>query len=327
MPFAVLIDTLDHYLRTLGPDDLDRLSADRLGALAAVFPSLEVLGAAVDIPVNAGERFRVHRAVGELIERLAARQPVLLVLDDLQWADPASLELAAHLARRRPDGAVMIVFGVRSGVTTESARRSLAGIETANDVLSIRVPPLDRPILAELVGCTEAADIDRWYELTRGNPFFALQLARTDPGPGREFALDDVPNAVQGAIRIEFDALSDQAQEVAATAAVVGDPFDLDLVIERERRVRVRGPRWARSAVSQRNRAHDFGPTDLRVQTSARPFGDLSGDPAGHAHRTAPPDRSAPPRSGRRPGRAGTTCRALRSARRHGRHRSPRASG
>ena len=230
VPFAVLIDTLDHYLRTLGPHDLDRLSADRLGALAAVFPSLEALGASVDFPVNAGERFRVHRAVGELIERLAARQPVLLVLDDLQWADAATLELAAHLARRLPDGAVMIVFGVRSGVTSP-ARRSLAGIEAADDVISIAVPPLDRAALGELVGCSEPDDVDRWYELTRGNPFFALQLARADLVPSREFDLDDVPNAVQSAIRVEFDALPEQAKEVAAAAAVVGDPFDLDLVI------------------------------------------------------------------------------------------------
>jgi DNA-binding NarL/FixJ family response regulator len=231
VPFAVLIDAFDSYLRTLDPQDVDRLWIDRLGALAAVFPALEGLGPAVDVPVNSGERFRVHRAVGELIERLAARQPVLLVLDDLQWADAASLELAAHLTRRPPDGAVLVAFGVRSGTTSEQARRSLASIETADHVLWIAVPPLDRAALNELVGSRDPDHDERWYELTQGNPFFALQLARAGVDPGRAIELDDVPSAVQDAIRIEFDALPAAARQIAAAAAIVGDPFDLDLVI------------------------------------------------------------------------------------------------
>lgn len=231
VPFAVLIDAIDNYLRTLDTQDIDRLWADRLGALAAVFPALEGLGPAVDIPVNAGERFRVHRAVGDLIERFAARQPVVLVLDDLQWADAASLELAAYLTRRPPDGAVLIAFGVRSGATAEHTRRSLTSIETADHVLSLTVPPLDRAALGDLVGVHDPGDADRWYQLTRGNPFFALQLARGSVDPSDEFDLADVPNTVQSAIRAEFDTLPPIANEVASAAAVIGDPFDLDLVL------------------------------------------------------------------------------------------------
>ncbi len=61
MPFGVVIDAVDSYLRTLDERDVERLSTDRLGALAAVFPALAGLGTAVDVPVNAGERFRVYR--------------------------------------------------------------------------------------------------------------------------------------------------------------------------------------------------------------------------------------------------------------------------
>lgn len=231
VPFAVLIDAVDGFLRTLDPQDIDRLWVDRLGALAAVFPALQGLGPAVDVPVNAGERFRVHRAVGDLIERLAARRPVLIVLDDLQWADAASLELAAHLAQRPPDGAVLIAFGVRSGATPERTRRPLASIESADEVLSISLPPLGRSALAQLVGSRSGHDDDHWYELTRGNPFFALQLARSDLQPGRSVDPGDVPSAVLTSIQVEFDSLPPPSRAVAAAAAVVGDPFDLDLVI------------------------------------------------------------------------------------------------
>ncbi|MBI4932446.1 MAG: AAA family ATPase [Actinobacteria bacterium] len=231
VPFAVVIDAVDSYLRSLDPNDIDRLATDRLGALAAVFPSLSRLGEAVDVPVNAGERFRVHRAVGELLERLAARQPVLLVLDDLQWADAASLELAAHLAHRPPDGAVLVAFGMRTGSVPEQSQRPLAGIEASDHVTTVEVPPLDRDALAGLIGARQPDEIDRWHDLTRGNPFFALQLARADIVADRAADVDDVPNAVHRSIRIELDALSPLSQKVATAAAVIGDPFHLDLVI------------------------------------------------------------------------------------------------
>ncbi|MEZ5412325.1 MAG: AAA family ATPase [Acidimicrobiales bacterium] len=230
LPFAALIDALDPYLRTLDDRDLERLSLDRLGALAAVFPALEGIGPAIDVPVNAGERFRLHRAVGELLERLAARQPVLLVLDDLHWADQASLELAAHLTRRAPEGAILIAFGVRTASMPERASRALASIETAYQVTRLEVPPLGPAALGRLVGVGGAA-AGRLHELTRGNPFFALQLSHSGAAPGRELTLDNIPQAVQRAIRLELDALAASAREVAGAAAVVGDPFDLDLTI------------------------------------------------------------------------------------------------
>lgn len=234
VPFAVLIDAVDAYLRTLDDRDVERLRLDRLGELAAVFPALSGIGPAVDVPVNAGERFRVHRAVGELLERFTARQPVVVVLDDLQWADAASLELAAHLARRPPEGALLLAFGVRSGVMTDDVRRTMASIDAAEQVVRLDLPPLDRRALGDIVGL-EADAADRLHELTRGNPFFALQLARTgtadDADVGHELGREEVPAAVQRAIRREYDVLADVAREVASAASVVGDPFDLDLTI------------------------------------------------------------------------------------------------
>src|SRR5258708_2278616 len=64
-------------------------------------------------PALQDERYRAHRAVRELLERVAARGPVVLVLDDVHWADTASVELLAALLRSPPDAAVLLVLAAR----------------------------------------------------------------------------------------------------------------------------------------------------------------------------------------------------------------------
>jgi predicted ATPase len=61
------------------------------------------------------ERYRSHRAVRTLLEHLAERRPLVLTFDDLQWADPASVELLGALLRRPPAGAVALVLAPASG--------------------------------------------------------------------------------------------------------------------------------------------------------------------------------------------------------------------
>src|SRR3954447_11175696 len=100
LPFGLIVHALDDYLESLDARAFDRLAADGLGELAAVFPSMGALQAGGDEPSTVAERFRAHRAVRELIERLAARQPFLLTLDRLQWSDGASAELIGGLRPR-----------------------------------------------------------------------------------------------------------------------------------------------------------------------------------------------------------------------------------
>ena len=89
LPFGLLVDALDEYLESLDPRAFGRRTAEDLGELAAVFPSVRALDPGSGRPTTAAERFRAHRAVRELLERLAARRPLVLVLYDLHWADGA----------------------------------------------------------------------------------------------------------------------------------------------------------------------------------------------------------------------------------------------
>jgi ATP/maltotriose-dependent transcriptional regulator MalT len=231
LPFGLFVDALDAYLAALDPRLLDRLAQDRLGALAAVFPSMHSIDHAVERPATTTERFVVHRAVTDLIERLAAGRPVVLLLDDLQWADGASLELINALLRRPPQAAVMIAMTLRIGQGESATLQAVRSIQQTAPVQSIELGPLSLRFISDLVGDATNVEIEQLHRHSGGNPFYAIQLARAQPdnrsAGGRRGG--GVPPAVIRTIVTELDRLSPSARAFAESAAVIGDPFELDV--------------------------------------------------------------------------------------------------
>lgn len=233
IPFGLFMDAFDPYLASLEPRVLDRMAVDRLGALASVFPSLRMLGEAVEHPVSAVERFRVHAAVRELLERLAARRPVLLVLDDLHWTDEATLETLSYLARHPPQAELMIAAAYRRGHGTPSVSAAIQSIERKLGSAVIDVEPLTEASLSMIVSDIDGADLTRLFTLSGGNPFFALELMRAKPGSLAEIGdRDDAPPGVVRAIDAELAAMEAGDRTFVHTLAVLGDPFDVELACE-----------------------------------------------------------------------------------------------
>jgi DNA-binding CsgD family transcriptional regulator/tetratricopeptide (TPR) repeat protein len=236
-PFGPIVDALDAYLGSLDARSFDRLAAEELGELALVFPALRSLRPASALPSTAAERFRTHHAMRELIERIAAPRPLVLTLDDVQWSDGASLEFIGHLLRRPPDAAVMLAATIRSG---RSPARITAAIEAAvrtGKVKQLELGPLDHDEAGRLVGAIASSDLELLYRESGGNPFYLLQLARAAASPKPALSGPDwtdareVPAAIRAAIAAELDGLPARARAFAQAAAVVGDPFELDLAI------------------------------------------------------------------------------------------------
>jgi DNA-binding NarL/FixJ family response regulator len=234
LPFGLVIDALDAYLESLDARTYDRLAADGLGELASVFPSLRSLGAGAADPRTAMERFRAHHAVRELIERLAARQPLLLALDDVHWCDGASLELMGHLLRRPAQAAVMVVATLRTGQADAALFAAIEAGVRDGQVEQLLLGPLDSAAAEKLVEAEGAAERQRLYQESGGNPFYLLQLARSGQagmaadGPQ---GVEGVPAAVTAAIATELDGLAAPVRAFAEAAAVAGDPFEFDLAV------------------------------------------------------------------------------------------------
>lgn len=110
VPFGVVVDALNDYLGSLEPALVRSLDDATARELASIFPALGSLGSELGIRGLGADRYRAQYAIRTVLERLASRQAVVLLLDDLHWADGASIEVIAHISRRRGPLLVALAF-------------------------------------------------------------------------------------------------------------------------------------------------------------------------------------------------------------------------
>jgi DNA-binding NarL/FixJ family response regulator/tetratricopeptide (TPR) repeat protein len=236
LPFAVFVDALDDYLAGLEPVTLAALTDDVQAELAHVFPSLSALAAGREV-ASQHERYRSHRAVRDLLARLAAAKPLVLMLDDVHWADPASVELLGALLRRPPAAAVLLALAVRPRQMPEMLAAAIERTRREAGLTRIMLGALSlndvREFLGEALDATEAAAL---YEESGGNPFYLQQLARAAdraagaaPVAAELSSAIEVPAAVAAVLAEELTMLSGTARLVLDGAAVAGDPFEPEL--------------------------------------------------------------------------------------------------
>jgi predicted ATPase len=221
LPHALWTDALDGHLARAGDRALARLGLADPAALAASLPALSgVAGEAMH-----ADRHRAHRALRDLLERLAGARPVVLCLDDVHWADPASVDALAALVRRPPAGRVLLAMATRERQLPPALAAAVGDAAREDRLTLLDVAPLSREEAVELVGEAGAA----LYAWAGGNPFYLEQLARMsgDASPG---ARDGEDASVRGAVARARD----------------GGPLPCRRVWPRWREAR--SPRWPRTA-------------------------------------------------------------------------------
>ena len=237
LPFSVFVDALDEYVRGLERSRLAALDDDVRTELAHVFPSLTALGTEREVALQ-HERYRSHRAVRELLEQLATAQPLVLVLDDVHWADSASVELLGALLRRPPAAPVLLALAVRPRQVPERLSAALERAQREDLLTRIELGALSAEEAQQLLGdAVDRADAGVLYEESGGNPFYLEQLARSLDRAGGTAAVHDetslaaigVPSTVAAALSEELALLSRSARLVLEGAAVAGDPFEPEL--------------------------------------------------------------------------------------------------
>ncbi|GAA4014295.1 hypothetical protein GCM10022247_41440 [Allokutzneria multivorans] len=237
LPFGVFVDALDDYLADLQPGELEALGRAHVTQLAEVFPSLADHASEQGLEASSPSvRFRIYRAMRELLDVLAKDTALVLALDDLHWADRASIELMEHLLRHPPRGRVLVAAAFRPRQLAPQLSNALLLATTQWYFDVVEVAALTLAETAELLELgAEDPRLSELFEASRGNPFYAEALSDVTlraGGPAEVFTEGVAPPAVLAALRSELHRLPDIVRRAAGAAAVLGDPFTPDLVAE-----------------------------------------------------------------------------------------------
>ena len=205
LPFGLIVAALNDYLGSLDPAMLDGLDQDELRELASIFPSLRQPSGPAATTGDGAERYRLHYSIRAVLERLAKRQPLILSLDDVHWADAGSVEVISHLLRRFRGPLLTAVAYRHAPARFEAKLEGAARVDLSS---RIDLAPLT-PEQARLLIGPEVDDATRaiLYRESGGNPFYIEQLARwshasQDPMPRvAARSPESVPGAVIAAIR------------------------------------------------------------------------------------------------------------------------------
>ena len=168
-----------------------------------------------------GTRLALLHQLVALIERAADRRPLLLVVEDLHWADGASRELFGYLARNLGERPVMLVGTVRTGELPSGhpIRQLVAELGRRDDVVSLPLEPLDAHHVGEQVtaidGRYDPARAAAIYERSGGNPLFVEALASNE-------AATESTGQLRSLLRERVARLSDSARHVLGVASIAG---------------------------------------------------------------------------------------------------------
>ncbi len=233
LPYAIWADAVHPYLRGLAAEELSAVVGWAAPLLEPVFPALAGLlppdvfqgqvGGGLD--AQGPNRRRVLESVFQFLRRLSARAPLVLVLDDLHWADAASLELFAYVARNLADSPFLLVAAARSGggagvaTFTETVQELGRGGRLAMIELGPLPASAGRDLLKALLPPEAAGDggLEHLLERASGNPLFLEELARARL-QGR---VQGLPATVRDVVRTRLAALEPVDRELLEWCAVL----------------------------------------------------------------------------------------------------------
>ena len=177
------------------------------------------------------EAFRARETLAHEVTSRSSSGPVLVVLDDLHWADTASLKVLRHLVTSAAPGHRLAVVATRRRLPEPTGDLAEVGEELARHHvtrldLSGLTPEEARSLVDAVAGTVVPAEVvDDWHRRSGGNPYFLVELARLDARDSTT-----LPATVRDVIVRRLQGLPERTRELLLLAAVLGRHFSLDLL-------------------------------------------------------------------------------------------------
>jgi DNA-binding SARP family transcriptional activator len=244
-PFQPFAESLGRYFQALSADEISRMPEWRLAELSRLVLRLSEYATPreVDVSDPGNDRFRFFGAVTATLTEMAARQPVLLILDDLHWANQPTLLLLRNLLRNNEGVVPGIVALFRdTDVGGEHPLRSLlADLRADRTVERVHLQGLNAGAVGELMESRAAGRADlaeQLFQLTDGNPLFLDELIR-QLGPSDQMAGSEenpvpphltIPDAVKELVARRVSRLPEEVIYLLQAAAVAGPDCEASIV-------------------------------------------------------------------------------------------------
>ncbi len=195
------------------------------------------------------ERLRLFASIARYLVMLSRKTPLVLALEDLHWADAASLSLLQHLARALKGERVLLIGTYRD--VEVNRKHPLGDVlremnrERLHNLINLRRLPREGVggMLKSMFEVNEVSDdlLDAVYAETEGNPFFVEEVLKALIEEGAIFRKDgewdrkniteiDVPKSIRDAIERRLERVSQECQQILSLAAVIGKHFGFELL-------------------------------------------------------------------------------------------------
>src|SRR3989440_2094001 len=250
-PYLPFLEALGRYVQDASLDQLHEQVAAASPVLASILPELVVrLGdLAVPRPLPPEQaRFRLYEAVGTFLQSIGLPHVLVLLFDDLHWADTASLDLVCHLARRQSHAHVLLVGAYRDSELDRNAAltRTIAELSRRRMLTTVPIEPLSFQEIEALAfhalgGPLSPVVSSLLYAQSEGNPFFAEELLHGWIETGalmlehRQWVVvapleQTLPPSIVGALRQRLARLTTESIDDLRVAAIIGRTFEAALV-------------------------------------------------------------------------------------------------
>jgi len=255
VPYRPFVEALTHYVAHADDAVISDLGNDHLSALVRLVPALQRRCPDLEATRSSdpdAERWMLYGAVVALIERASSEAPVVLLLDDLHWADRPTLQLLRHCSKTMV-GRVVFLGTYRDTQLSSShpLTETLAALTREPSVTRISLSGLDDDEVVSFVEAAAGQALDgtavelahALYRETDGNPFFVGEVLRhlvetraivqDDSGrwiPAQELSEAGLPESVRQVIGSRVARLGAEATRVLSAASVLGQEFDVPLL-------------------------------------------------------------------------------------------------